>query len=103
VASRSVFVDTRPSLTIATLVTCLWYDAVTRAAVTVTHHPPFWTGAAVTPVLSYCNRLQYRACSASYTTEMRKIIAAVVFIGIALWLGIYVVPDLIANMVPGEP
>jgi hypothetical protein len=34
---------------------------------------------------------------------MRKIILAVVFVVIALWLGIYVVPDLIANMLPGEP
>jgi uncharacterized protein YacL len=34
---------------------------------------------------------------------MRQIIFAVVFIVIALWLGIYVVPDLIANMLPGEP
>ena len=38
-----------------------------------------------------------------YTARMRKIIVAVVFIVIALWLGIYVVPDLIANMLPGEP
>jgi uncharacterized protein YacL len=38
-----------------------------------------------------------------YTARMKQIIAAVVFIVIALWLGIYVVPDLIANMLPGEP
>jgi uncharacterized protein YacL len=34
---------------------------------------------------------------------MRRILFAVLFIVIALWLGIYVVPDLIANMLPGEP
>jgi len=34
---------------------------------------------------------------------MIRIAAALVFIVIALWLGIYVVPDLIANMLPGEP
>jgi uncharacterized protein YacL len=33
---------------------------------------------------------------------MIRIIAAVVFIVIAVWLGIYVVPDLIDNMLPGE-
>jgi disulfide bond formation protein DsbB len=38
-----------------------------------------------------------------YTTRMRQIIVAVAFVVIALWLGIYVVPDLIANMLPGEP
>jgi hypothetical protein len=38
-----------------------------------------------------------------YIARMRKIIAAAVFVVIALWLGIYVVPDLIANMLPGEP
>ena len=43
------------------------------------------------------------AFSTGYTARMRKIIVAVVFIVIALWLGIYVVPDLIANMLPGEP
>jgi uncharacterized protein YacL len=32
-----------------------------------------------------------------------QIIAAVVFIIIALWVGIFVVPDLLANMLPGEP
>ena len=41
--------------------------------------------------------------SPGYTASMKRIIAAVVFIIIALWLGIYVVPDLIANMLPGEP
>jgi hypothetical protein len=41
--------------------------------------------------------------SPGYTARMKRIIAAVVFIIIALWLGIYVVPDLIANMLPGEP
>jgi hypothetical protein len=34
---------------------------------------------------------------------MRQIILALVFIAIALWLGIYVVPDLLAHMLPGEP
>jgi uncharacterized protein YacL len=34
---------------------------------------------------------------------MRQIILALVFIAIAFWLGIYVVPDLLANMLPGEP
>jgi uncharacterized protein YacL len=34
---------------------------------------------------------------------MIRIVAALVFIAIALWLGIYVVPDLLANMLPGEP
>jgi uncharacterized protein YacL len=34
---------------------------------------------------------------------MWRIVFAVVFIVVALWLGIYVVPDLIANMLPGEP
>jgi disulfide bond formation protein DsbB len=43
------------------------------------------------------------AFGTGYTARMRKIIAAVVFVVIALWLGIYVVPDLIANMLPGEP
>ena len=38
-----------------------------------------------------------------YTAMMKQIVAAVIFIVIALWLGIYVVPDLIANMLPGEP
>jgi hypothetical protein len=41
--------------------------------------------------------------SPGYTARMKQIIAAVVFIVIALWLGIYVVPDLIVNMFPGEP
>jgi uncharacterized protein YacL len=34
---------------------------------------------------------------------MWRIVFAVLFIVVALWLGIYVVPDLIANMLPGEP
>jgi hypothetical protein len=34
---------------------------------------------------------------------MKRIVAAVVFIVIALWLGIYVVPDLLTHMLPGEP
>jgi disulfide bond formation protein DsbB len=43
------------------------------------------------------------AFGTGYTARMRQIIVAVVFVVIALWLGIYVVPDLIANMLPGEP
>jgi hypothetical protein len=53
--------------------------------------------------LIWC-RIEY-SCKSSpgYTARMKRIIAAVAFIIIALWLGIYVVPDLIANMLPGEP
>jgi hypothetical protein len=43
------------------------------------------------------------ALGTGYTARMRQIIVAVVFVVVALWLGIYVVPDLIANMLPGEP
>src|SRR5215210_7900124 len=43
---------------IATLVTFLWYDVVTRATVTAIHHPPFRAGTAVTPA-----RLFATACN----------------------------------------
>jgi hypothetical protein len=44
------------------------------------------------------------ALGTGYTARMNwQIIVAVAFVVIALWLGIYVVPDLIANMLPGEP
>jgi hypothetical protein len=43
------------------------------------------------------------AFGTGYTAKMKQIIVAVVFIVIALWLGIYVVPDLLTNMLPGEP
>jgi hypothetical protein len=59
-----------------------------------------WIGDATWKPL---DRATVSAFGTGYTARMRKIIAAVVFVVIALWLGIYVVPDLIANMLPGEP
>jgi hypothetical protein len=34
---------------------------------------------------------------------MVRFVVALVFIAIAIWLGIYVVPDMVANMLSGTP
>jgi uncharacterized membrane protein len=38
-----------------------------------------------------------------YTAGMMRFVVALVFIAIGVWLGLYVIPDLFANMVPSEP